>query len=966
MKNKIISILLVIATIFTICPVCFADGSGCFVTSGMESKGSVALNEPICANGTIVFGGVHARGKEQLLTLKILDKTGKIYALAEVESVQDGRFHFDLELNADASGKELVAYIDGDDAGVQSSVNFVYDCQCGASRETLKQDVSVIEGLIASCEAENISVEYEKVNLGVIKKFDEFLDGYITRGLIAEYSHNLGVIVKLARETKETLQAYLDGAKTAKVAPVYQSSYLTQDGKSLIATMSLNGELVQQPVFLNGYGHWLDAISDYGVFPELGINFTHFEVGPNSILKPGTGGRKYDIDTDSVNWIKSVFKKAEDNNISIMFMTSMHYFPQFIYDNYPEINNSGNGTFPNFMPYNPTHPEVQEALATFLNAIIPEIKDYKSFHSICLANEPLFISHEYPDYYLPAYRSFLKEKYNNDISALRDAYGILFLTTTFDSITMPERISNSAHYNDWREFNDSILTQWFTALKNVVKKIDESIPVQTKVSAYISSVGSGNRRVFCGTNYEQWSQIMDLNGCDAWGIYGENSSKIQGKTMWYDFMTSLKNAPVINSEDHILADAYELTYNGDELKYNMADMWQGAIHGRAGAVYWLWDKSARAAENTGYYNANLTRRADHVAAIGKTNLDLNRLANEVTAIQKKESRTAVLYSNYTQVSKSEKHLAGMYEAYRYLQNSGEKVYIVNDTYPEKLNENENLELLVVPVCDYMPEKVWVELEKFVDSGKKIIFAESSSTYYNENGKSLDSTRKNKVLNQSVRVSFGGWNSINGVFSQCGDVQTAIANVISKLDRMIEVSSTNGETEWTAAKYGNSYVLNLCNFGSTATTITVTNKDGAFAGKLFDLIENQEIVNNFSLQPYETKLVRLDNIKEGISFWNQDGSEATEVKAGTITSKVNTVLEANSPYKHIVAVYGKDKSLQRVFFTKDTYADKDGKVFSALDVEISTTEADNCIIKSFLFDSFGKLTPLTSAEVLGQN
>ncbi len=932
------------------------------LTAGTITNGTILTIDSVTyTDPNIVISGTCSDGPRMTVYLSIKDSTGTTQHNSNVKTKGGGTFTFTVSPDKAMYGQELVANVTYSQD--KATAEFVFNGGYKKNREIVSECISHIEELISECERTGISVEYEKANLGIMKKFSGFLDGYITNGLTAEYEHNLKGILDIADETIKNLEGYLSGKLNEKVAPKYVSSEVTMDGQSLLATVDIDGVLTTQPVFFNGYGHWADAISDYADFANMGVNYTHYEVGPSSVLKAGTDGRKYDINETAIANIKNVFKSAEDNNIQVVFLTALHYFPEFIYSNYPEINNNGSAKFPDYMPYNPTHPEVIEALTVFLNAIIPEIKDYKSFHSVCLANEPFFISYEYPDYYIEAYRDFVINKYGS-ISAAANAHGSFYLNR--DYISMPTASNTvTAKYNDWREFNDSVLTEWFTVLKEVMAEIDPTIPVHAKCSAYISSGSHGNRRNFCGTNYEQWSQIMDINGCDAWGIYGENGSKVQGKTMWYDFMTSLKNAPVINSEDHILRDNTQITYNNAELKMNMADVWQGAIHGRAGAVYWIWDKSARTGEGSIYYNSNLSRRVDHVAGISRVNLDLNRLANEITAIQKKDARCAVLYSNYSQVANSNPHNAAMYEVYRTLQNNGEKVYIVNDTYPERMNENESLQLLIVPCCNYMPEKVWQEIKKFQESGKTVIFAEYGTSYYNENGKALNNTLKNTVLSGATRVSFGGWNEDTVTLSNCGNVYNAIKSVISGYENAVTVESSNGETEWTAAKYDGGYVVNLCNYGDVNTTATLS-YDGIACEELFDLTENKVITNEISLKPYETKLVKVlceEEIKEGMNFYYSDGSEATEIKADMIYSKVKTAVDAGKSFAHLLAVYSKSGVLKTVL-TNDGFADEKGNILSEIGVTVSGNDVLDTVLKSYLFNSLGNLEPYIPSAVLG--
>ncbi|GHV45010.1 hypothetical protein FACS189492_2110 [Clostridia bacterium] len=781
--------------------------SGEFVTVGvMVNKGGITLDAPRCVDIPVIIGGVFAEGAGYDVYLTVLDdESGAVYAEIRTTTKNRGAFSFLAELPSVSYDRALTAYLLGEGKTEQSYVKFTFSGGIAKNKAIVDSAVSQIEALIAECEVKNISVEYEKVNLAIIKKFNGFLDGYFTKELITEYLHNLNAIVSISQETTSALAGYLDGSRAEKVAPRYLSSRVKIDGQSLIAQMETKGVVKEQPIFLNGYGHWADALNDFDSFSDMGVNYTQYEIGPASILKAPSSGSSFEVNEAAVQKVKTVFESAERNNVSVVFLAAVHYFPDFIYAAYPEIDNNGKkASFPNSVPYNPTHPKVKEAIEVFLRAVVSEIKDYKSFQSICLANEPLFLVNEYPDYYLADYQQFLEQKYGT-ISALNKAYGGTYLA--FNRIGMPTRVSATARYNDYREFNDSILTQWFAWMSGVIKDIDSDIPVHIKCSSYISS-GNTRRRAFCGTNYEQWSQFMNQNGCDAWAIYGNASSMLQGKTMWYDFMTSLKNAPVINSEDHILSesDDGQITYNPDELQMNMADVWQGAIHGRAGAVYWIWDKSARTADGTWYYNSNLSRRADHVAGISKLSLDLNRLASEVTAIQKKPARTAILYSNYSQVAMSY-HTAAMYEVYRRLVNDGEKVFVANDTYPQMINENENLEILIVPTCAYMPTKVWQEIKKFQDKGKRVIFAELGNTYYTEIGASVDGALKEAVLSAATRVSFGG---LQGDYTMVGleNIYAAIDDEVNRLADEVSVTDPRGETEWTAVGYKGGYVVNL--------------------------------------------------------------------------------------------------------------------------------------------------------------
>ena len=305
----------------------------------------------------------------------------------------------------------------------------------------------------------------------------------------------------------------------------------------------------------------------------------------------------------------------------------------------------------------------------------------------------------------------------------------------------------------------------------------------------------------------------------------------------------------------------------------------------------------------------------------------------------------------------------MYEAYRCLQNNGEKVYVVNDTYPEKLNANTNLELLIVPCCNYLPESVWQEIEEFIGRGKTVIFAEYNTSYYNENGKSLDQDLKNNVLNDSVRASFGGWNANNITLSGCENVCNAIESEIAEYKREIIIETSNKETEWTVAEYDGGYVVNLCNYGNETTTVAVKGIEGKYDG-IFDLTNNDAVSETFTLAPYETKLLKVVCAEEmGMNFYYSDGTVATEIKADTILSKVNTVIGERNSFVHILAVYSGD--VLKSVMTNDGTSDESGKAISQIGVTIKEGEVSGTALKSYLFDSMTGLKPYMPSAIIGE-
>lgn len=915
-----------------------------------QDGGNIEISDFSYVKPNVRISGNFGGGAGYDIEYRVVDvQTGEQYAKGTVKSKNKGAFTVSFEPPQSSAHRETACFMLAEGQEHEAYISFVFDGGVDEYRAEIAEHVSAISRLIEECEQKNISVEYEKSNLGIINKFSGFLDEFYAKGLAEEYEHNYNCLIDIANQTESDLRAYLDGTKAEKAVPKYINSDVRIEGNELIAETELKGEIKEQPVYFNGLGHWLPSSDEFGDFEAMGINSTHFEIGPSDVLSSINPDGTYSINRSGIERVKQVLADAEEHNISVVLLTAMHYFPDFIYERYPGIGSKNE--LLSFMPYYPTHHKVEEAIAAFLNALIPEIKNYASLQSICMANEPLLPVWDYSEYYNTGYRQYLKDKYGS-VNALNSAYGTAY--GSFDDIDLSGSESNKARYTDCREFGDTVLTEWFGFIADTIHNIDPSIPVHIKCSAYIASGGTGSRRTDCGTNSEQWAEVSDINGCDAWAIYGENENTLQGKMMWYDFMMAVKNAPIVNSEDHILreSDSGTVTYNDNELKLLLADAWQGAVHGKSGSVWWLWDTSSRTEEGTWYYNTNLSRRIDYAAGISKVNHDLNRLAEELAEIRDKKPRTAVLYSNYTQSFTSDFN-AVMYAAYKYLQNNGEKVYIASDSNPAAINENEELELIVVPACAYMPEETWLELRKFEERGKKVIFAERGNGYFDENGKALDASLLSETLSGGERVTFGGVGS-DGIAYGCDALYDAIGSAVSGLPRSVSLEHVSDEIEWIDAETDGGYLINMCNYGETNEEIRI-NINGGYE-KLIDLTNNETVGDgSIILEPYETKLIKAVTRGDVNEIVNDRGK--AELTAGTMTANVSINTDANKPIRHIFALYKDEKLVELV--SNEVISDKNGNASSSLTINTEDI-SDGYSMKSFVWENSKTMKPLTKA------
>jgi len=670
----------------------------------------------------------------------------------------------------------------------------------------------------------------------------------------------------------------------------------------------------------------------------------------------------FTVDTAVAEKIKNVFKSAEENGISVALLTAMHYFPEYVYTYDPTIVNGDVTVFPKFMPFNPTHPEAVKVINKFLEELIPLVKDSKALHSVILSNEPCFEVYNYPDYYLEDYHNMLEEKYKT-VAEMNKAYGGTDYEN-FSDVTMPESTDRKssereklAHFNDYRLFNEAIMTEYHKIIHDKITSLAPDVLLHTKGMASMNAIGTSGNRIQLGINNEELSKFLDLNGCDAWAYYGDSKDTLMGKTMWYDYMTSVKNAPVFNSEDHILKDSSTLSRSDEELAFNMADVWQSAVHGRGATTLWLYDNSVRSKNETAYYNANLTRRADYIAEIGRISLDLNRLSEEVSAVNNKEARVAILYSDSSLVL-NPYALNASYIAYQQAMFGGEKVFFVNETEPTTLNKND-IELLIVPCSNYMKAETLAEIKKHIDDGGRVLLLNANSkSWMDENGNAHNAEILESVTSRSETASFSLGSDMY-VYDISSNVKNKLKEELAKMSRPVSVTSANSNTEWLYAEFNNGFIINVCNYGDSATQVSVSAPSGYDTENIYDLISGEKVGASFTLSPNKPMLLRVEKLN-GFKFYsvNKDGIKTgiSNLKTGKMSVEAKYQgANPNDGYAHVISVF-EDGILKQTFIETGN-AGADGNIASEKEFTVDEKiDLSNCTVKAFLLNSLNEIKP----------
>ena len=515
-------------------------------------------------------------------------------------------------------------------------------------------------------------------------------------------------------------------------------------------------------------------------------------------------GEEYTCSESGLDEIRSFLARAEDLNVGADILLSPHYMYNDFYKQHPEASTQGGG----FIGFDVNHPAARKVVEDYLRFVIPRIRDYKSLNSICLTNEPTFRSNRIESY-SGRWHDFLKEKHGS-IEALNDLYGTAY--SSFEEVEMPLNMGPDPACLDYEIFNDLQFTEWHIWMANIVRELAPGTPINFKPMPYINSYEESHARANMthGTDLEYTIDAFDVNGCDSHNFLTNGAgNKIQ--TMWYDFQVSIKDAPVFDTEHHIMPDRYDKVYSDEYDAYAVTNVWQGAFHYRANSVLWAWQREN---DKNSLYWGNITQRPKAVWGIGIATHDLNRLSYQVEAIQKEKTDIAILYSAASRMYDiTEMNM--IYETYDTLMCLGKKVKFVTEMQIDKMY---NFDTLFVPCADYVNESTLDIVINYINNGGNVVLIGDDCFKYTEYMNNSDSEKRQYIIAHST-VFPNIKSSGNGLL---GITKTEFKNLIRnylKNQNKLWVEVLNAETgelcddiEYTAAVCDDKLIVNVCNYG----------------------------------------------------------------------------------------------------------------------------------------------------------
>lgn len=432
---------------------------------------------------------------------------------------------------------------------------------------------------------------------------------------------------------------------------------------------------------------------------------------------------------------------AEKAGVMVSFLLSPHYFPSWVYDEYPETMIKA------VRPYDISTEPVKDMYRVMGREIARILKNFTNVNDICVHNEDRYLLYE-DSKTLPLFRSFLKEKYL-DISALNSAYGTSY--KDFDEIPMPNGLERSSATYDLAELTNKLVLESREVSYEAIKSVWQEVNVSGKLQA--PHVFSKELNRFTqGLNPIGEGRVFGLHGMDGGITYnnGEflDTTFAEGNPlsiyMLYDYVTSDISAPILNMEDHIDTDGDETCI--EEIGKNSARyMWEACVHGRGSSAIWQWARTDDT--SNAMVRGRITYRPDQMAKVGHSAIDVNRLSNEVAALFNTKRTVQIVYSRPS-VNRNYVVLDAMQKAYAAASYSGQKTYFVTDSDYDNINHSD---LLIVPAAKYASERLVNDILTYLNSGNEVVLLGDFCLKYDEYGRPHDEQVINEIYKKATVI-----------------------------------------------------------------------------------------------------------------------------------------------------------------------------------------------------------------------
>lgn len=551
--------------------------------------------------------------------------------------------------------------------------------------------------------------------LGLLsERFLGYASQDIGEGRLNRAWYTLTQVEPLVSEAEARLAAIRAGRLSEPVIPMYRTGRTRLSGPSFLGRVQAGSEIREGwPVFFNGYGHFGQVRRDVELFPRYGLNLIQVEHGPSGTLRGET-----ETDMTALREFRRLCERAAAANVSVNLLVSPHYFPQWALERHPELRQCGGG----FFRFCVHAPEARAVLERFLRVAIPEVRDLPALHSICLTNEPISNGSATCPHVRRRWVEWLRCRHGS-VEALNARWGTSH--PALEAVPVPEAREGFARPQayDFILCNQELFAEFHEWLAAVVHELAPGLPVHSKIM--LNSLFGVNVGGVWSISAELFGRLSDISGNDHYSVpQGEGAKWCN---MWrtyllgYDLQRSLKDAPVFNSENHLIPDRHFRAVRPEHIH---SSLFQGAVHGNTASTIWVWERTNNPIHD---FAGSILHRPQEAVAVSQASMDLLRLAAEVTALQRRSASVALVWSLASQLHSQGAHVRTLTDVWQALVALDQRVGFMTERQLTAIGAGGALpatlagvRCLLVPSVTHLPEGARRGLARLPELGVRVV------------------------------------------------------------------------------------------------------------------------------------------------------------------------------------------------------------------------------------------------------
>ncbi len=676
-------------------------------------------------------------------------------------------------------------------------------------------------------------IAYPQASFTILQEFVRYVGEDLQKGQLQRAYQQLDEMERVAARLNQMLAEAESGVKTLPTVPRYVTSPVEIQGASLIAETEnpLTRERQRRPVFFVGFGHFGQVRADIEKFPKMGFNLIQIERGVWDILPEPGKVNLQPMEED----VLPVLRRAATANVKVDYLISPHYMPEWVYQQYPQLRQTRDG----FIKYSLFAPESLTVLRQYIDAFAPLLKDQPALMSICLSNEPINVESPDSPPHQRAWRAWLQNRHRTLIT-LNTRWRTNY--QSWEEIPVPGE-GAGVPYAEWQEFNAETLANWHRALADAIAQHLPTVPKHAKLMSWSFT---NDRELPRGVDPERFAEFCELNGNDA-STYPNWDRDAVWAFDWvttmlaHELQRSLRDAPVFNSEHHIIRDR-ETRYVPPQ--HARAALWEAAVRGLSATTFWVWERTDDPKSD---FAGSLLHRPEIVEALAHTTLDLNRLSPYIAALQNQKPDVYLLYSQYDLMMQGVDAVVPRDSLYIALTMLGVRVGFITERQLEVRRLPEGASRIIIANTQFISDEAFAALDQLRQQrGIQILGFGEPNLQFDRYGRRRTSrpggvTFERNPLMDARRLFLrlhpllGNW----------------------EVSRPLRLLNENDQPVWgigyRVAPYESGFVASLCNYTRQPLTVRLVNAENQPV-KATNLLTGETVEGTLTLQPLEPVLL----------------------------------------------------------------------------------------------------------------